>query len=174
MAADKSRPPLFRRRELGHRAGFFAADLRRLWQVKCGNQFALPPGLLSRILMNLSLSSTHTHTHSNTHFNAFLVLLEMRKQPGWSVLASRLCVCLWTQITPLYHSTLRNSYRGNKVRVKPGVQQGLHNPFEPKIYKTRTTSAPVRLRLGYWGGHICKENTFAVTRINTNKDLSLQ
>lgn len=44
------------------RMGVFAADLRRLRQVKCGNQFALPAGLLSRILMNLSLSA-HTHTH---------------------------------------------------------------------------------------------------------------
>ncbi len=60
------------------RMGVFAADLRRLRQVKCGNQFALPAGLLSRILMNLSLSlHTHTnnllsHIHSNTHFNSFL------------------------------------------------------------------------------------------------------
>lgn len=42
----------------------FAADLRRLRQVKCGNQFALPAGLLSRILMNLSLSP---HTNNPNH-----------------------------------------------------------------------------------------------------------
>ncbi len=55
------------------RMGVFSADLRRLRQVKCGNQFALPAGLLSRILMNLSLS-THTqiicsHTFTQTHIS---------------------------------------------------------------------------------------------------------
>jgi len=78
MTANESGPVFSGVDGSADRMAVFAADLGRLRQVKCGNQFALPAGLLSRILMNISLS-THTHTqiipitlshvHSNTHFN---------------------------------------------------------------------------------------------------------
>lgn len=93
MAADKSRPPLFRRLELGHRAGFFAADLRRLWQVKCGNQFALPPGLLSRILMNLSL--LHTHTHSFKHTFQRFPCTAGNEKAAWMISPGLKAVCVF-------------------------------------------------------------------------------
>lgn len=118
----------------GDRAGVFAADLRRLRQVKCGNQFALPAGLLRRMLMNLSLSTdshiqnnpSHALTHSLKHtFKLFPRLEGMRKQLGWSLLPSRLC---GYRLHGRSTRHFQNSYRGNKVKVKPGVQPQLHGP----------------------------------------------
>ncbi len=132
------------------RMGVFAADLRRLRQVKCGNQFALPAGLLSRILMNLSLS-THTqiicsHTFTQTHISTLSLAGGNEKTAG---LITAALEAVWVQITWSFHSTLSKQLRGNEVKVKPGVQPQLHSPIwtqnthtwthlQPGIYKTET------------------------------------
>ncbi len=136
------------------RMGVFAADLRRLRQVKCGNQFALPAGLLSRILMNLSLSA-HTqiicsHTFTQTHISTLSLAGGNEKTAG---LITAALEAVWVQITWSFHSTLSKQLQGNEVKVKPGVQPQLHSPIwtqnthtwthlQPGIYKTETKHTP--------------------------------
>ncbi len=97
------------------RMGVFAADLRRLRQVKCGNQFALPAGLLSRILMNLSLSA-HTqiicsHTFTQTHISTLSLAGGNEKTAGLITAALK---AVWVQITWSFHSTLSKQLRGKR------------------------------------------------------------
>lgn len=161
------------------RMAVFAADLRRLRQVKCGNQFALPAGLLGRILMNLSLR-THTHTNNPNHTLTRSLKHTFQLFP-WVALAGRnektlkaVCTrqCKDCTAVPLDTSKLL----WGKIRWKSNLE---YNPsctalFEHKhahvdtltaINQTRTCATTHRYRC-IQGKH-SERNTWAVTHINT-------
>ncbi len=170
------------------RTGVFAADLRRLRQVKCGNQFALPAGLLSRILMNLSLSlrthaRTHTHTQiirshtfTQTHISTLSLAGGNEKTAGLITAALK---AVWVQITWSFHSTLSKQLRGKRGEsqtwsttpaARPHLNTNIHTwtHLQPGIYKTETKQAPAAATHRYRcarGKH--QRNTWAVTHINT-------
>ncbi len=152
--------------------------------------FALPAGLLSRILMNLSLSlrtharthTTHTHNnplshiHSNTHFNSFLGWREWEN--SW---ADHCCPqgCV-VQITWSFHSTLSKQLRGRKRgesqtwSTTPAARPHLNTTYaRGHIYSQEYTKQKPNKHLqpphtgtdAPEGKH--QRNTWAVTHINT-------